>query len=90
MDIAAAIEAVPAAQGYFIVDTDRGERVYMLGPRTALEGAMPMLDWRSSPIAEAFFRHAPGESYEIEVDGKPIAGRMRESYVIANRSPLVL
>jgi len=90
MDIAAAIEAVPAAQGYFVVDSDRGERVYMLGPRTALDAAVPMLDWRSSPIAEAFFRHAPGETYEIEIDGKVVAGRMRESYVITSRSPLVL
>ena len=68
-----AIAAVPAAQGYLAVSTERGERAYFLGPRSVLDGEVPMLDWRTSPLGEAFFRHAPGEAYEIEAAGERTA-----------------
>src|SRR5436190_137340 len=59
-DIEQAVEHVPAALGYLAVETARGERRFVLGPRTQLEGDLPALDWRTAPLAEAFFRHAPG------------------------------
>jgi hypothetical protein len=86
--IANAFAQVPAAQGGFVVDTAHGRKSYLLGPRTALD--VGMLDWRTAPLAEAFFRHAPGETYEIETDGHAAEGTVRASYVVASRAPLVV
>ena len=65
-EIEAALAEVPAAQGYLVVATELGERSYLLGPRTDVSATPPMLDWRTAPLAEAFFRAAPGEPYAIE------------------------
>jgi DNA helicase II / ATP-dependent DNA helicase PcrA len=68
-DLARGLAVHPAAQGYLVVRGERGERSYMLGPRTQLtelDDSPPMLDWRTAPIAAAFFAAAPGEPYELE------------------------
>ena len=77
------LAAAPAAQGYLAVTTERGDRTYLLGPRTQVDGAAVMLDWRSAPLAEAFFRYRPGEPYEIEAGEKTAAGRVVARWVIA-------
>ena len=73
---------VPAAQGYLAVETERGEREYLVGPRTAPELTPPLLDWRMAPLAEAFFRAAPGEPFELEIGDKLTAGRVTARIVI--------
>jgi DNA helicase II / ATP-dependent DNA helicase PcrA len=80
----------PAAQGYLAVETDRGRRGYLLGPRTQVEGEVAMLDWRRSPIAEAFFRYRPGESYEIEAGERITGGRVLARWVIAHHGEALL
>ena len=65
-DRAAELAVHPAAQGYLVVRTERGDRSYVLGPRTQLEAAPPMLDWRTAPLAGAFFAAAPGDAFELE------------------------
>ena len=65
-DIERALALHPAGQAYLGVDGDRGERGYVLGPRTQLDTTPPMLDWRTAPIAGAFFAAAPGEPYALE------------------------
>jgi DNA helicase II / ATP-dependent DNA helicase PcrA len=82
--VARLLEAEPAAQGYLTVETARGPRTYLLGPRTHVEGAQAMLDWRTAPLAEAFFRYRPGESYEIEAGERTASGRVIARWVIAN------
>ncbi|HEX4453006.1 MAG TPA: ATP-binding domain-containing protein [Kofleriaceae bacterium] len=64
-DIERALASHPAGQAYLAVDGERGERGYVLGPRTQLEASPPMLDWRTAPIAGAFFAAAPGEPYDL-------------------------
>ncbi len=87
-DIARVLAQAPAAQGYLAVTTARGDRQYVLGPRTALDAEVPMLDWRTSPLASVFFRHAPGESYEIETGERAAEGRVRERCLIVGRGQL--
>ncbi len=65
-DIERALAAHPAGQAYLAVDGERGERGYVLGPRTQLDASPPMLDWHTAPIAGAFFAAAPGEPYALE------------------------
>jgi len=79
------LAAAPTAQGVLSVRTERGERTYALGPRTHLEGAQQMLDWRTAPLAGAFFRHAPGESYELEAGERTSEGTVVERWLIAGR-----
>jgi DNA helicase II / ATP-dependent DNA helicase PcrA len=78
------LAAAPAAQGYLAVTTERGDRTYLLGPRTQVDSDAVMLDWRSAPLAEAFFRYRPGEPYEIEAGDKTAAGRVVARWVIAH------
>ena len=73
---------VPATQGVLAVDTERGARTYLLGPRTAMDVTPPMLDWRTAPLAEAFFRAAPGEPYEVEAGERTTEGRVRERWIV--------
>jgi DNA helicase IV len=80
--------AAPAAGGYLAVETERGTRAYLLGPRTQLDGDAPMFDWRTAPLAAAFFRHAPGEAYEIETGERTTSGRVLARWVLAGRSSL--
>jgi len=87
-DIARLLAAAPAAGGYLGVRTHAGTRGYLLGPRTALDGAVPMLDWRTAPVAEAFFRHAPGEAYEIEAGDRVTEGTVTERWLLSGRGTL--
>ena len=74
----------PAAQGYLAVATERGPRSYLLGPRTHADRDATMLDWRTAPLAEVFFRYRPGEPYEIEAGERTASGRVVSRWVIAN------
>ena len=89
-ELEALIAAVPATQGVLAVSTDRGDRTYALGPRTQLDGDVPMLDWRTAPLAGAFFRHGPGEAYEIEAGERLTEGRVRERWVVAGHGQALL
>jgi hypothetical protein len=85
------VSAVPAAQGYLAVATERGERAYLLGPRTQVDGPeIAMLDWRTAPLAEAFFRYRPGESYDIDAGDRTASGRVLARWVIAGHGEALL
>jgi DNA helicase IV len=76
------LAAAPAAQGYLRVATERGEREYLLGPSAQLEVEPPVLDWRTAPLAEAFFRYRPGELYELQAGERTVEGRVLEHWLI--------
>jgi hypothetical protein len=87
-EIEQALADVPAARGFLVVETERGERSYLLGPRTQTDIVPAMLDWRSAPLAEAFFRAAPGEPYEFETGDRVSEGRVRERWLLQGRGTL--
>ncbi len=89
-DIHHLLAAAPAAQGYLAVATERGDRRYLLGPRTQVDGEIAMLDWRTAPLAEAFFRYRPGEAYEIEAGERTASGRVIARWVIANHGEALI
>src|SRR4051794_31029498 len=89
-DVDRLLAAEPAAQGYLAVATARGRRSYALGPRTHVEGDHAMLDWRTAPLAEAFFRYRPGETYEIEAGERTAAGRVVARWVIAGHGEALI
>lgn len=87
-DVAHALEQSPTAQGYLVVETARGERRFVLGPKTHLEAEIPMLDWRTSPMAAVFFRHGPGQTYELETGDRTTEGRVIERWLTVGRGRL--
>jgi DNA helicase IV len=84
------LTAAPAAQGYLAVATERGDRTYLLGPRTQVDGEVAMLDWRTAPLAEAFFRYRPGEPYDIEAGERTASGRVIARWVIARHGEALI
>jgi len=84
------LAATPAAQGYLAVATERGDRTYLLGPRTQVDGEVAMLDWRTAPLAEAFFRYRPGEPYDIEAGERTTSGRVIARWVIARHGEALI
>jgi DNA helicase-2/ATP-dependent DNA helicase PcrA len=89
-DVAQALADAPAAQGYLAIVTERGDREYLLGPRTITDATPPQLDWRTAPLAEAFFRAAPGEPFELEVGDRVTAGTVRARFVIAEHGKTLI
>ena len=89
-DVTRALAQHPAGQGYLVVQTQRGERAYVLGPRTLLDtgvaGAPPMLDWRTAPLAGAFFSAGPGEPFEVEAGDRTTEGRVVERWLVHRES----
>ena len=79
-EVERAVADVPAAEGYLAVATERGPRAYLLGPRT--DPGAHLLDWRTSPLAEVFFRHGSGERYELETGAE---GVVAARYLISGR-----
>src|SRR6185436_19764487 len=89
-DIQRVIADVPAAQGYLALTGERGNREYLLGPRTDTDATPPLLDWRSSPLAEAFFRAGPGEPFELEVEDRVTSGTVTARFVIAEHGRVLI
>ena len=84
------LATAPAGQALLTLATEHGERELLLGPSTDLATAVPTLDWRTAPLAEVFFRHAPGELYELEVNGRTQSGTMRGRWLIADHGASVI
>jgi DNA helicase II / ATP-dependent DNA helicase PcrA len=92
--IAAAHEggAPPAIAGHLRVIGETGPRDLLLGARTALDGPVAILDWRTAPLAEVFFRHEPGEAYELDIDDRAVGGRVaaRHQLELAGGMPVAI
>lgn len=73
--------ASPGAGAYLELD----KRAYLLGARTALDREPPMLDWRTAPLAEAFFR--PGPTYAIELEDRVLEGEVRARWLRGGIGP---
>ena len=74
--------ASPGAGAYLVLD----KGAYLLGARTALDREPPMLDWRTAPLAEAFFR--PGPTYSVELDDERVLeGEVRSRVLRGGLTP---
>jgi DNA helicase-2/ATP-dependent DNA helicase PcrA len=72
----------PAAQGVLVLESPRGARTYLLASHGEPSATPPLLDWRTAPLAEAFFRCAPGEPYAIETGERVHEGVVRERWLV--------
>lgn len=66
----------------FLVETTTGTREYYLGDETQISHERSILHWESAPLAEVYFSCAPGESYEIEHDGRTLSGTLLEKELL--------
>jgi DNA helicase IV len=67
------------------------ERVYFLGPRTSITPRRSVIDWRTAPLAQVFFRCDEGEEFELEVAGRIVSGRVLEKklFGVGERAPIL-
>ena len=88
-DEAAATRVLPDLDepyfGHLRVRSGGRSRDVLLGARPFLDPArgVTIVDWRRAPIAEVFFTAAPGDDYEIEVDGRIVEGVVERRRVVA-------
>lgn len=57
-------------------------RDFVLGAKTQIGSELQILDWRTAPLAEAFFNSAAGDVFEISVDERTIAGTLLERTLV--------
>lgn len=83
---AAASERTPAGAAPYLarlrVRTNAGEREVLLGTFTRVEEAAARVDWQAAPLAAVFFAHREGDEYELEVDGRVLAGAVLRRHVV--------
>jgi len=63
------------AFGLLVLQAAR-ERWLLVGERRFHYGPLPVLDWRSSPLARVFLTHQEGEDYEIEQGERTLEGQV--------------
>ncbi|HVO31705.1 MAG TPA: ATP-binding domain-containing protein [bacterium] len=58
------------------VDEGKGPRDYLLGRVTFLDAStgVRVVDWRTAPIAQVFYKHREGDDFEEELPGRLAAG----------------
>ncbi len=90
-DLARAARTAVAPCGYLRVRPNldperarspRGERELLLGDRMISAGGATMIDWRSAPLAEAFFACRPGDDYELELGDRELTGTVIDRALI--------
>lgn len=83
-------EAVPASAstvfGHMRLFTGRREVDVFLGAGTWTAPALSLIDWRTAPLAEVFFAHEEGETYEVEVGDRSVSGRLLQKNVLSLRA----
>lgn len=58
------------------VADERGERDYLLGHASFVDAKadVRIVDWRTAPIAQVFYRYREGDEYEEEIAGRTLEG----------------
>ncbi len=70
--------ADPAVFAYVRVRGTRGERDIFFGPRASTDAEPFVLDARTAPLARLLYDLAPGEEYELDIDGREVSGVLVE------------
>lgn len=66
------------------VRTGGRARNVLLGERSLVDTSrgVTIVDYRRAPIAEVFFTCAPGDDYEIDVDGRAVEGVLEQRHLL--------
>jgi len=82
--------AEPPYYGHLRVATSGRVRDVLLGQRALVRDGLAIVDWERAPLAEVFFAHREGETYEVEIDGRVIEGEvLQRRLVTIDRGELV-
>jgi DNA helicase-2/ATP-dependent DNA helicase PcrA len=68
--------------GHLKLETSRRITDVFLGDATQVDPNVSILDADHAPLAEVFFTTDEGHSYDVEVDGRPISGRLLEKHLL--------
>lgn len=64
------------------VRSERGERDFLLGPRTVLDRDVRVLDARTAPLSRLAYAYDEGEAYELEDGERSIEGTLLEKTLV--------
>lgn len=81
-------QAAPARRlvGHLKLETSRRVTDVFLGDSTQVDSAVSIVDAEVAPLAETFFTTDEGHVYEVEVDGRPVSGRLLEKHLLTFES----
>lgn len=64
------------------LETSRRVTDVFLGDATQVDANVSIIDAEAAPLAEVFFTTDEGNVYEVEVDGRPVSGRLLEKHLL--------
>ncbi len=68
--------------GHFKLETSRRITDVFLGDATQVDSTVAVIDADAAPMAEIFFTTDEGHVYEVEVDGRPVSGKLLEKHLL--------
>jgi DNA helicase II / ATP-dependent DNA helicase PcrA len=76
--------AAPARRlvGHLKLETSRRITDVFLGDSTQVDSTVAIIDADVAPLAEVFFTTDEGHIYEVEVDGRPVSGKLLEKHLL--------
>jgi hypothetical protein len=79
-----ASQAAPGRRlsGHLKLETSRRITDVFLGDATQVDATVSIVDAEAAPLAEVFFTTDEGNVYEVEVDGRPVSGRLLEKHLL--------
>jgi DNA helicase-2/ATP-dependent DNA helicase PcrA len=54
----------------------------LLGPKTFLDGTLPIIDWRHAPVSRIFFTYRQGDEYEERLPGRIAVGILQKRLIV--------
>ncbi|MCA2977013.1 MAG: ATP-binding domain-containing protein [Myxococcaceae bacterium] len=64
------------------LETSRRVADVFLGDATHVDSNVSVLDAEAAPLAEVFFTTDEGQAYELEIEGRPIGGRLLQKHLL--------
>lgn len=82
--VKAALVAAPGRRlsGHLKLETSRRVTDVFLGDATHVDSNVAIVDAEAAPLAEIFFTTDEGSIYEVEVEGRPVSGRLLEKHLL--------
>lgn len=81
--VKAALLAAPGRRlaGHLKLETSRRVTDVFLGDATHVDSEVAIVDAEAAPLAEVFFTTDEGSVYEVDVEGRPVSGRLLEKHL---------
>ncbi|MFO0722684.1 MAG: AAA family ATPase [Myxococcota bacterium] len=83
---ALARQALPARKepyfGVLCLEREGKHSTILLGPEAHLSPTLKIVDWRTAPLAEAYFGFSEGQGFELEAEGRALVGLVEQRRMV--------